>query len=56
MPTLETPFASRFAQLRDKFRVLWTIIHQPPRSNERPGSLKFRDLAQEQRLPSALTP
>jgi PhnB protein len=33
MPIAETPFASRFAQLRDKFGVLWTIIHQRPRSN-----------------------
>jgi PhnB protein len=33
MPIAETPFASRFAQLRDKFGVLWTIIHQRPSSN-----------------------
>lgn len=33
MPIAETPFASRFAQLRDRFGVLWTIIHQRPRSN-----------------------
>ena len=33
MPIAETPFASRFAQLRDRFGVLWTIIHQRPRAN-----------------------
>jgi PhnB protein len=27
MPISETPFASRLAQLRDKFGVLWTILH-----------------------------
>ena len=32
MPIAETPFASRFAQLREKFGVLWTILQQPPRS------------------------
>ena len=32
MPIAQTPFASGFAQLRDKFGVLWAIIHQPPRS------------------------
>jgi PhnB protein len=31
MPLAETPFASRFAQLRDRFGVLWTIIHERPR-------------------------
>ncbi|HJT17803.1 MAG TPA: VOC family protein [Thermoanaerobaculia bacterium] len=28
MPIAETFFASRFAQLRDKFGVLWSIIHE----------------------------
>ena len=27
MPIAETSFASRFAQLRDRFGVLWTILH-----------------------------
>jgi PhnB protein len=31
IPLAETPYASRFAQLRDKFGVLWTIIHERPR-------------------------
>jgi PhnB protein len=30
MPMAETFFASRFAQLRDRFGTLWTIIHQRP--------------------------
>lgn len=28
MPIAETFFASRFAQLRDRFGTLWTVIHQ----------------------------
>ena len=31
MPMAETFFATRFAQLRDKFGTLWTIIHERPR-------------------------
>ena len=31
MPMAETFFASRFAQLRDRFGTLWTIIHERPR-------------------------
>ena len=31
MPIAETFFASRFAQLRDKFGTLWTIIHERTR-------------------------
>jgi PhnB protein len=31
MPIAETFFASRFAQLRDKFGTLWTIISEKPR-------------------------
>jgi PhnB protein len=31
MPIAETFFASRFAQLRDKFGTLWSIIHELPR-------------------------
>jgi PhnB protein len=31
IPMAETPFASRFAQLRDRFGVLWTIIQERPR-------------------------
>jgi PhnB protein len=31
MPIAQTFFASRFAQLRDKFGVLWTILHELPR-------------------------
>ena len=27
----ETFFATRFAQLRDKFGVLWTVLHLKPR-------------------------
>ena len=30
MPIAETFFASRFAQLRDRFGTLWTIIHERP--------------------------
>lgn len=31
MPLAETFFATRFSQLRDRFGVLWTIIHEKPR-------------------------
>lgn len=31
MPMAATFFASRFAQLRDRFGTLWTIIHELPR-------------------------
>ena len=31
IPIAETFFASRFAQLRDRFGVLWSIIHERPR-------------------------
>jgi PhnB protein len=31
MPMAETFFASRFAQLRDRFGTLWTIICEKPR-------------------------
>jgi PhnB protein len=31
MPIAETFFATRFAQLRDRFGVLWTILHLRPR-------------------------
>ena len=31
MPIAATFFASRFAQLRDRFGTLWTIIHEIPR-------------------------
>ena len=31
MKIQETFFASRFAQLRDKFGTLWTILHERPR-------------------------
>ena len=31
MPLEETFFATRFAQLRDRFGVLWTILHVRPR-------------------------
>ncbi len=30
MPLAETFFATRFAQLRDRFGVLWTILHPRP--------------------------
>jgi PhnB protein len=30
MPLAETFFATRFGQLRDRFGVLWTILHQRP--------------------------
>jgi len=30
IPMNETFFASRFAQLRDRFGTLWTIIHERP--------------------------
>jgi PhnB protein len=31
MPIAETFFATRFAQLRDRFGTLWTILHQKER-------------------------
>jgi len=31
MPLSETFFATRFSQLRDKFGILWSIIHERPR-------------------------
>jgi len=31
MPLQETFFATRFSQLRDRFGVLWSIIHERPR-------------------------
>lgn len=31
MPIAETFFATRFAQLRDRFGILWTLIHERPR-------------------------
>jgi PhnB protein len=31
MPMQETFFAARFAQLRDRFGTLWTILHERPR-------------------------
>jgi len=32
MPLQETFFATRLSQLRDRFGVLWSIIHERPRS------------------------
>ena len=31
MPMAETPFAVRFAQLRDRFSMNWMILHERPR-------------------------
>ncbi len=31
IPIAETFYATRFAQLRDRFGTLWTIIHERPR-------------------------
>jgi PhnB protein len=31
IPLAETFFATRFGQLRDRFGVLWTILHERPR-------------------------
>ena len=31
LPIAETFFATRFAQLRDRFGTLWTILHERPR-------------------------
>lgn len=31
MPLEETFFATRFGQVRDRFGVLWTILHERPR-------------------------
>src|SRR5262245_17674102 len=31
LPIAETFFASRFAQLRDRFGTLWTLLHERPR-------------------------
>lgn len=36
MPVQETFFATRFAQLRDKFGTLWMIIHEKPMGGPRP--------------------
>lgn len=36
MPVQETFFATRFAQLRDKFGTLWMIIHEKPMHAPRP--------------------
>ena len=36
MPVQETFFASRFAQLRDKFGTLWMIIHEKQMGAPRP--------------------
>ncbi|MEZ5283840.1 MAG: VOC family protein [Vicinamibacterales bacterium] len=30
MPIAETPFASRFGQLRDRFGINWMILHERP--------------------------
>ncbi len=30
MPLAQTFFASRFAQLRDRFGALWTLVHETP--------------------------
>ncbi len=32
IPLQETFFATRFSQLRDRFGVLWSIIHERPRT------------------------
>ncbi len=32
MPLKETFYATRFSQLRDRFGVIWSIIHELPRS------------------------
>ena len=32
MPLQQTFFAMRFSQLRDRFGVLWSIIHERPRT------------------------
>jgi len=32
MPLKETFYATRFSQLRDRFGVLWSIIHERPRT------------------------
>lgn len=29
MPLQETPFANRFAMLRDRFGIAWMLLHQP---------------------------
>jgi PhnB protein len=31
MPMAETPFAVRFAQVRDRFSMNWMILHERPR-------------------------
>jgi PhnB protein len=33
MPMEETPFATRFAMLRDKFGTSWMILHERPSAN-----------------------
>ena len=32
MPLAETPFAVRFAQVRDRFGMNWMILHERPRA------------------------
>jgi len=39
MPIAETFFATRFAQLRDRFGVLWSIIHERARPAEQARTL-----------------
>lgn len=34
MPMAETPFANRFAMLRDRFGTSWMLLHQPEPTNE----------------------
>jgi PhnB protein len=36
MPLQETFFASRFAQLRDRFGINWMILHERPRGQGQP--------------------
>jgi PhnB protein len=62
MPIAETPFASRFAQLRDRFGVLWIRSALDHYSSASQGKLKTgnsqfpRSGNERCRLPSALTP
>lgn len=45
MPLAPTFFASRFAQLRDRFGTLWTLIHERPAPTCKPESANAPALA-----------
>jgi PhnB protein len=38
MPIQETFFATRFAQLRDRFGTSWMLLHERPRPESQPAT------------------